>query len=179
MRKVLAGTCLAVIGLLGATPVYAGGEIFDLTVDSCTGPSCNSVAEGATIKSFGPTAGKWIAEVFAASGECMRIFVSAQYADLQAVVVAPNGAVFRDDDGGGSLRPLVKIDPTPNNGWYTVSIGRFAGAADTGNFTVRYGRYNSGNVNCSSPTPPLGSAVILSKPAGAVVKPGPGEPGAQ
>src|SRR4029453_11345415 len=95
--------------------------------------------------------------------------------------VAPNGLVFRNDDRApGDLRPLVKIASTPNNGWYTVSIGRFNGAANTGNFTLAYGRYNAGNPNCALPTPPLAPETAApSKPSGVAQPPAVDEPGAQ
>ncbi len=166
--------------VLAAGPAHAGGEIFDTTSSSCTTTNCSSVIVGATIKSFPPSAGKWIAEVFASAGQCLRIDVISEFADLETVVVAPNGAVFRDDDGGVGVQPLVKIASTPNNGWYTVSIGRFAGQAETGNFTLAYGRYSAGNPNCAGPTPALGPSIAApSKPSGEAAAPAPDEPGAK
>src|SRR5688572_23123717 len=78
---------------------------------------------GGTVFSFGPSARPWVAQVFAAANECLRLDVTTQFTDLEIVAVAPNGSVFRNDDrAAGDNRPLVNIRPTPNNGWYTVSI---------------------------------------------------------
>ena len=71
----------------------------------------------------------------------------------------PNGSVYRDDDGGGSLRPLVKIASTPNSGWYTVQVAHYLGAPTNANFTLKYGRYNAGNINCSGGTVPVSSGI--------------------
>lgn len=177
MKKLLIAT-----GVLAAGPAYAGGEIFD-NQNTGTGINSGAIFLNGTIKSFGPSAGKWIAEVFSSGGECMRIDVTSEFADLETVVVAPNGLVFRNDDRAGAAdrRPLVKIASTPNNGWYTVSIGQFNGAAATGNFTVAYGRFNLGNPNCASPTPALApeTAAAPSKSTGEVNAPAAGEPGAK
>jgi hypothetical protein len=106
-----------------------------------------------TIFAFGTSTGVYTVDVFADVGECVRLDVTAQPADLELVVVAPNGTVFRNDDRPGDLRPLVQIAGAPNNGWYTVHLSHFAGAAIEGNFTLLYGRYNAGNANCAQPTP--------------------------
>jgi len=178
----IASMLTASVGI--STAAYAGGEIYDPTSSSCTTLNCSTISVGATVKSFGDvSAGRWVAEVFAAEGQCLRLFVSQQFADLETVVVAPNGAVYRNDDGGvgggdGVLRPLVKIDPTPNNGWYTVSIGHFAGAAVTGNFTLRYGRYPSGNINCADPTPSATPSRGIAKRDRGALLPAEDEPGA-
>ena len=174
MKQLLIAT-----GVLAAGPAYAGGEIFN-SGSSCRTTNCDATILNATIKSFPPSAGKWIAEVFAGAGRCLRIDVFSEFTNLETVVVAPNGAVFRNDDrAGGDPRPLVKIASTPNNGWYTVSIGQFAGAAVTGNFSVAYGNYNAGNPNCSSPTPPFTAETAApSKPSVGTQPPAVGAPGA-
>jgi hypothetical protein len=73
------------------------------------------------------------------------------------VLVAPNGTVFRNDDGGTtscSLCPLIKVANTPNPGWYTLQIGRLNGDGTFANFTLRYGLYRAGNADCATPTTP-------------------------
>jgi hypothetical protein len=175
MKQLLIAT-----GVLAAGPVYAGGEIFN-SGSSCTTANCATTILNATIKSFPPSAGKWIAEVFAGAGRCLRIDVFSEFTDLQTVVVAPNGAVFRNDNRAGAAdrRPLVKIASTPNNGWYTVSIGQSAGAAVSGNFSLAYGNYNAGNPNCSSPTPVFTPETAApSKPSVETQPPAAGAPGA-
>jgi hypothetical protein len=98
----------------------------------------------------------WVIQVFAAAGDCVRLNVSTTNFDSEIVTTAPGGAVYRDDDSGGSLRPLVMIDPAPFTGWYTVQVAHWAGSPINADFTLKYGRYTSGNANCSSPTTPLG-----------------------
>jgi hypothetical protein len=104
--------------------------------------------------------------------------------DLETVAIAPNGTVYRNDDGGGGGRPLnpvVKIASAPNNGWYTVRIGQFAGTAVDANFTVAYGRYNAGNPNCAAATVPTStnsSPRKLAEPQSTTpVAPDPNAPG--
>jgi hypothetical protein len=54
------------------------------------------------------------------------------------------------------LRPLIKANtPLGITGWYTLQISHYLGGDVFSNFTLRYGRYNSGNVNCSSATLPF------------------------
>lgn len=80
----------------------------------------------------------------------MRVEVTQQVSDLEIVLVSPRGTFWRDDDGGVGLNPLVKAN-TPVRGWYTLPISSFNAAGSTGNFTAKYGRYNSGNPNCNAP----------------------------
>ena len=126
--------------------------------NTCTGINCGARVIQGTVTQFGPTAQPWVAEIFAIPGRCMRLAVTAEGADLETVVRAPNGQVFRNDDGFVGLCPLcpvVKIANTPNNGWYTVSLSQFAGAAASANFTLAYSLYNLGNPNCGLPTAPV------------------------
>lgn len=179
--KKLAVPAVFAIALL-APPAFAGGEIFDPGVDVCAGVNCGAVIEGATVKALGAaSAGRWVAEVFAAAGQCLRIDVpnapTPAFTDLETVVVAPNGTVYRDDDGGfAATNPLVKIRPTPITGWYTVSIGPFNGAAVEGNFTVAVGRYVTTNINCVAPTPPILATAAAKKKATSVRAPQGDEP---
>jgi hypothetical protein len=167
---------------LFAPPAFAGGEIFDAVVDNCAGVNCGAVIEGATVKALGAaSAGRWVAEVFGAANQCLRIDVpnapTPAFTDLETVVVAPNGTVYRNDDGGfGGVNPLVKINPAPNTGWYTVSIGHFNGAAVEGNFTVAVGRYVTSNVNCAAPTPPTAKPAAAKKKSATVRAPQGDEP---
>ncbi len=182
MRIRLLSSAVLALAAFGASEAFAGGEIFDPTVDATSVANGGAVIINATVKSFPPSAGRWVAEVFAGAGECLRLAVTSQFADLEIVVVAPNGSAFRDDDGGGALRPLVKIRGTPNNGWYTVSIGHFNGGAVTGNFTLAYGRYNSANANCNTPTVPRAALAEVAEAAKAptpAAAPAPGAPGAR
>jgi len=165
-------------------PAWAGFDIFDPTVSTCTTLNCSSVRLDGTVHAFGPSANQWNVNVFAAPRECLRVAVTAEVADLETVVRAPNGTVFRNDDGFIApcpLCPVVKVASAANNGWYAVSIAQFAGAPGESNFTVWYGRYPFGNPNCAGATPPLIPQTLESnvKPDGGVGKEppagGPGE----
>jgi hypothetical protein len=132
---------------------------------------------GGTVNGFGPSAGPWTAELFASPGQCLRLLVTSG-GDLIMNVVAPNGQNFFDDDSGGSLHPLVKINNTPNNGWYTVSISHFNGAATQENFTLQYQRLAVNSSSCLPATAPR-VAATAAKSAGttAARAPADGEPG--
>jgi hypothetical protein len=112
-----------------------------------------------TVHAFGPSANSFVINAFANIGECVRFdLISPPHPapDMEIVVVAPNGTVFRNDDRNGALdrRPLVKIASAPNNGWYTVHVSQFNGAPTETNIVLLYGRYNAGNPNCATPTAP-------------------------
>lgn len=154
-------------GALLLTPALSMAQtaIFDDSVSSCAGINCSSLRIPGTVLNFSPSAGNWDVNVFAGAGECVRLDVISQDADLRMVVVAPNGTVFQNDDrGGGDLRPLVKMTPTSNNGWYTVHLAHFGGSPINANFVLLYGRYNAGNANCSSPTTGQFAARMSGKP---------------
>ena len=126
--------------------------------NTCTGINCSARIVQGTVTQFGPSAQPWVAEVFSPAGRCLRLAVTTEPTDLEMVVRAPNGQVFRSDDGGVApcpLCPVVKIGNTPNNGWYTVSIGHFAGNPVSANFTMLYSTYPVGNPNCALPTAPF------------------------
>jgi hypothetical protein len=118
----------------------------------------NSVTLGGTVNGSGISAGPWTAELFASAGQCLHLNVTQQNRDLEMVVVAPNGAVYRNDDRGGERCPLcpqVKINSTPNNGWYTVSISEWTGASVQANFQLLYQRTGTGSAVCLPETTPV------------------------
>jgi hypothetical protein len=126
--------------------------------------STSSATISGTTFGFGPSAMPWTAEVYAGAGVCLRIAVTAQATDLEAVVVAPNGTVYRDDDGGPGTFPLVAINGTPNNGWYTVSLNNFAGNAVSANFTATLQRLPLNGAGClPATTPQLAAASAAAK----------------
>lgn|SRR6185295_16597161 len=176
----------ALLTLLFAPAMGSATELFDNTLSSCSTDNCSSLTLPGTILSFGPSAAVFTVDVFAASGECMRLDLSTMPAspiDLELVVVAPNGSVFRNDDraGASDRRPLVKIGSTPNNGWYTVHIAQFNGSPISANFTLLYGRYSAGNHNCASPTAPVltGASAKDDTTDNAAQAPRANEPGAE
>jgi hypothetical protein len=175
----MAGLIALVVTLL-LVPVLCSAQtnIFDDSQSICTGTNCSTLRLPGTLLNFAPSAGNWDINVFSSGGECVRLDVISQNTDLEMVVVAPNGTVYRNDDRTGSdLRPLVKIDTTPNNGWYTVHLARFDGSAVNANFVLLYGRYNTGNVNCSNPTGGFIAPVATKPNSSITVQPKLGEPG--
>lgn len=156
--------CLGVaLGVLAGPAVAAGQNIFDDTVGSCSGANCSSLRIPGTLFAFGASAGQFVFSAFAGPGECVRFdLISPPHPapDMETVVIAPDGTVFRNDDRNGALdrRPLVKIASAPQNGWYTVRVGQFAGVATETNIVMLYGRYAAGNPNCAAPTIPLSAS---------------------
>ena len=154
-RLTVVGLCIVLMA-----PISSAQNIFDDSVGTCTGNNCSSLRIPGTLFAFGASAGQFVISVFAAPGECVRLdLISPPHPapDMELVVIAPDGSVFRNDDRNGALdrRPLVKIAAAPQNGWYTVRVGQFAGAATETNIVLLYGRYANGNPNCAAPTIPL------------------------
>ena len=83
----------------------------------------------------------WTLRIFSPVDTCLRAEVISQTRDLEIVLVQPDGTVFRDDDGGLGLQPLVKVDGTSDRGWNTLQVSRFNGDALGANFTMLYGVY--------------------------------------
>ena len=144
------------LSLGGTAPAWAGTQLFD-TKNTSMGINSNSqLIQGISERNSTNTqAIPFTAQVYSTGGECVRLQVTSSGAiDEEIVFVSPTGDVWRDDDGGPGNFPLVKAN-TDVDGWYTVHVNDFAGGGGAAIFTLRYGRYNSGNPNCSSPTPVL------------------------
>lgn len=146
------------LGLLlgGTAPAWAGTQLYD-TRDTSTGINSNSQSFQAIYErnSTNTQPIPFAAQVYSTGGECVRLEVTDQGGqDLETVLVSPTGVVWRDDDGASNNRPLVKAN-TDVDGWYTVHVSSFNGGPGAAIFQLRYGRYNNGNPNCSSPTTPL------------------------
>jgi hypothetical protein len=146
----------ALPAMLWATP------IFDPGTSTCTGVNCSSVRIDGVVRETTGEVRPWVIELFANPGTCLRAHVTAEGADLKAVLIAPNGNVYRNDDSGLSSCPncpLIKVDPTPGSdqGFYTLQLSHWLGVPVTANFTLLYGLYPSGNPNCASPIQPFGA----------------------
>ena len=146
---------IASLGILASMQAGAATNLFDPTVTTATKLNAGAVTLNGTLHDTNGVAQPWTTQVYAQPGECMRLSITTTAFDAKMEVVAPPGEVFRDDDSGGSLRPLVEIASAPNFGWYTVQVAQFAGTPVTADFTLKYGRYNNGNPNCAVPTSPL------------------------
>jgi hypothetical protein len=160
-RLATAGATAAL--MVGPVLALAGDDIHDDTVSSCTGTNCSSVRLPGSVSASGVHANPWTINALARTGECVRfdlISPPSPSPDMEMIVVAPNGTVFRNDDRSPTdLRPLVKIGPAPTPGWYRVVVTQFAGAPIEAFTVMLYGRYSAGNPNCNTPTTPLAGSL--------------------
>jgi len=165
----IALAALAALGALAPGLAWANDAMYDSSVSTATKAGASSVTLNGTLDDNGVFTEPWVTQLFAQAGECVRLAVTTTNFDSELVVAAPNGTVFRDDDSGGSLRPLVRIASAPSTGWYTVQVASFSGAPTNANFTLKYARYNGGNPNCATATGPLSVPRGIVEPAKAVV----------
>jgi hypothetical protein len=128
-----------------ATNMYDPGAL-----DNCSDANCGSRIIGGTVLLSTTHAVPWVAEIEVGRGECLRLDVTTQGADLEAVLTAPNGTVYRNNDrASGDSRPLIKLNFAPQNGWYTLQLSQASGSPVNVDFTLAFGKYASGNVaNC-------------------------------
>ena len=134
--------------LLTVNVAWAGSQLED-SLNACTTVNCGSMLIRGVHQANEP----FIMQIFAAQGDCLRLDVDTQTQDMAMIVLAPSINVFggNDDRDGADLRPLFFENSIPWTGWYTVAVSYFDLDNRTAKFTLRYGRYNSGNINCSSP----------------------------
>jgi hypothetical protein len=147
-KLVLAPALLLAAGFANAT------NVFDPFVGSGNTLDGGSVPLNGTLHDTNGNPQPWVIQVYAGAGECLRLFVDSAAFDAKLTVVAPDGIVYRDDNGGGRQRPLVKV-ASATQGWYTVQVAHFSGLPQNANFELLYGRFVAGNVNCSQPTAPI------------------------
>lgn len=144
MRTPATALAALLLGFPLLAPASAG--IYDNTVSTCDTVNCSSLTLPATYVVAEP----YVTQVYATKGQCLRLDVTVQAVDLEMVLVSPNGKSWRNDDRvNGDTRPLIRA--TANvTGWYLLQVGYYSGAGTTGDFTLRYGRYRSGNANCAA-----------------------------
>jgi hypothetical protein len=137
----------AIIGTaLASAPALAGPKLFAYLGTTMTFNGTTETTNNGNVDPF-------VVELFSAGHECLRIAVTAQGADLEATLVAPDGLTWRDDDGNGSLRPLIKAITT-TRGWHILRLSQFAGQSVNADFTVNVARLASGDASCSGATQP-------------------------
>jgi hypothetical protein len=141
--------CVAILAALATGVAWAGSQI-ESRVSSCSATNC----AGETIRATHQASEPFVTQIFARAGECLRLDVTQQSADVAILVGAPTppfGVSSDDRDGATDTRPLLMLDALPWTGWYTVIVGY----EDVGNAVVRfrldYGRYPGGNANCAAP----------------------------
>jgi len=133
------------IALAMALPGWAGPQVFN------TSPISGTYLQ-AGIRGPQP----FVIQIFSPADRCLRIENTSQGADMEAVLIAPDGTVWRDDDSGGCFRcPLIKANPTPVSGWYLLQISHFDAAAIFANFTLTSQVLTTGDASCAGPTPTL------------------------
>lgn len=94
---------------------------------------------------------------------CVRIEASKNYSDLEAVLIAPDGTVWLDDNGsaitdgnGTDMKlPLLKVI-TPVGGQYVLQISQTDAKKDVpSSFMWSYGVYIVSSLNCAGPSQPV------------------------
>ena len=140
-----------------ANTAMAGSKIFDYLDGGAL--RINGTYERSTTNNADP----FVMQVFSlGNNECLRITGISQGTDLEATLVSPSGRVWRDDDGGGSLRPFIKA-VTDVRGWYVLTLSHFAGGGVSADFTLDVGRYSNASVYCPSATTPQFAPVTRSQ----------------
>ena len=154
---------LAIIAIAQLTAATAwAGSHYESALSSCSTINC----AGMTIRGIQQANEPFVIQVFAREGECMRLDVSTQTEDTAMVIIATTAGDFLGVDDTFELRPIFGLDPVPATGWYTVAIGYFDYDPRIARFTLEYGRYPSGSINCSQATANQAMAPAQLKPAG-------------
>ena len=161
-RKGLTVAALFLGLTLPAQQSWAGAKLFDRSGDTAA-TRFNGTVETTVNNNRDP----FVAQIFTSGAECLRIAVVSQGTDLEATLVSPTGRVWQDDDGGGSLRPLIKA-VTDVRGWYPLMLSHFAGNSVNADFTIDITRLPSTSALCAPATAPrLSLAPALKSAAGA------------
>lgn len=142
-RLLIASSTLAALATASASP------LLEDPVSACETINCGAMTLPGDVRKQVP----FVIQVFAAKGECLRIDVTAASDDLAMNVTSPDPyySYFNDDRVEGDSRPLITVDPVDGTGWHTIIINHWDAAEVSASFTLRYGRYPTGNVNCPPP----------------------------
>lgn len=138
--------------LLSAT-AQAGPNFTDAK-NTCTTANCQAMTLRGTMQQ---NPENFVMEAWGGVGDCLRFEITGTTPsfDPAMIIIGPSfaeGAVWIDDDSGSGLNPLVKLI-APVSGVYTVVVTEYFRADSAKDFTLKYGRYNGANPNCSNPTP--------------------------
>lgn len=165
MKLRILSSMLVIVGtwIYGGGVANAGSTLW-VPPSTCNTVNCGSMRLYANVLSSNNLTPNgmepFLVQLMSTPSHCTRFDVTSQTTDMEIVVTAPDGTVWRNDDRtAGDLRPLVVIPPNAAGpGWYSVQIARYNGAApvagDHSGAQLEYGRYPSGNTNCTNPTPP-------------------------
>ena len=154
----------AISFLLAAGPAGAGSQLED-TVSSCSGINCGALV----IRGVQQTNEPFVVQVFSAAGECLRLDIDEQSQNLGMATVSPNVFIggFSDDRSISDDRPLIRMDPTDLTGWHTIVVSLENPGPQLAKFTLKYGRYPTGNPNCEAATSLQSIEPQANKPASA------------
>jgi hypothetical protein len=148
-------------GLLAALAGAAVADPLALSRQTCTTLNCGALTLPGVINghpTIPATATQWVGQFSGQASSCLRFQVTSTSPtrDLAMSVVAPDGTVFTNNNGGvaGCANCPKVVVGAAKNGFYTVVVAHAGAlpAAET-NFTLRAGLYNSRNApNCNGPT---------------------------
>lgn len=156
----------AAAGLLLSPHLASAGSLIWSPPSACTTLNCGATVLHANITSSlsnpGGSVEPFVIQVHSSPQYCLRLDVISQTtaagaaADMELVVVSPDGAVWRNFNRSlTDRRPLIVVPRPPSQGWYTVHISP-ARAMPPGihfNADLAYGRYTSAsNPNCRPAT---------------------------
>jgi hypothetical protein len=143
-------------------PALAGSH-FESARSTCTTINC----AGMTIRGLQQANEPFVIQVYARAGECMRLDVSTQTEDTAMMLIATTAGDYATIDDTFETRPIFGLDPVPQTGWYTVAISYFTYDDRISRFTLEYGRYPTGSINCSQATATSAMAPVQLKSLGA------------
>lgn len=133
---------------------FSGTKLFD-PANTCENKNCSSASYTGLITSGSYGVEPFIAQVYVNQGQCLRAEVVSATYDLEMTIATPRVRWnYYNDDGGSGTNPLVKIDNAPREGFYTIMLSNYNGAAAETKFTLKFGRYQAGNTNCIDSTAP-------------------------
>lgn len=150
------------LGTLALLPAlsYAGAGLFD---PLCSPADCGPTDVRGTVV-FQPADNlikvgqsiPFVETVYGGIGECLWIEVMEQSADLEAVLVGPDGTVWRNDDRDSptNTMPFIKAVPSAS-GWYTLIISNYNAAGPTADFHFQMRRYPVSDAQCAAPSDPV------------------------
>jgi hypothetical protein len=144
---------LAAIGLITGSPAVAT-SFWDFTPSTCGTINCSSIPFGGVVNGHRDGPHPWTAEFWAPSDACVRFEVRSS-ASLALVVTGKTGM---DNYVGFSPEPPEPFSVRFNSftrGWYGVTVRTNGSANLEAPFTLLFGVYNLGNVNCSPANQPL------------------------
>ncbi len=165
-----AAAAIALAGsFLAGVPAAAGPKVFAFAGSTLEfGGSVDTTASG--------NADPFFIETFSGGNECLQIFVKEQNADLEATLVSPDGATWRDDNSGGGNLPRINA-VTTRRGWHILRLSHFSGNPVTAFFTVDITRTVASA--CNPVTPPTNSFAPAVRKTGPALQPRPGGPSSQ